>query len=283
MKIWEIQASKNDHGRTIFKFLAKILNNIPISKIEKIFRKQDLKVNGKRKIAKNYIIQEHDVITIYGISDPSVETPITKTKIDFEIIYEDINILILNKKANQVVHGADNSLDNQVLNYLNYQALDSFIPSHIGRLDKVSSGIMVYAKNYAALRQLKTEQAHFEKYYTFINDMPKQDLTVNYLITKDVKKQVMKVVEHKGAMTKTRFFFEGEQNFAQIFTGKKHQIRVSLAKLGYPIKGDVKYGGKQAKRVYLHAIKIVFHNLTDELTYLNNREFESLPNWSKEE
>lgn len=279
MEMLKIIATGNDAGRTIFKFLIKTLDNLPISAIEKLLRKKEVKFNGQRKFDKNTIIQENDEIIIYGVTDTHKKTTFVNAEIFFKTIYEDENILIINKKENQVVHSEENCLDAQVLSYLKYRKIDSFTPSHIGRLDKVTSGIMIYAKNYATLSALKFAQNDFEKYYIFRNAMPEQELVVNYEIAKDEENKRMKIDPQKGKSSKTRFFFENGKKYAQIYTGRKHQIRVSLSKLGFPIDGDRKYGGKKALRVYLHSYRIVFRKLTGHLEYLNNKEFISLPKW----
>ncbi|UVD82005.1 RluA family pseudouridine synthase [Mycoplasma iguanae] len=276
----KVRATNNDAGRTIYKFLIKFLDNLPVSKIEKIFRKKDLKINGSREVEKKYILNENDEIVIYGISNARKSSKEVKNiSIDFAVIYEDENILIVNKKENQAVHSENNSLDEQVLKYLKFEKTDSFIPSSIGRLDKTTSGIMVYAKNYSTLREMKNQQANFEKIYTFKNSMPEKEITVEYYFLKDEANQKVMVHPKFGKKGKTRFFFENKKKYAQIYTGRKHQIRASLSKLGFPIDGDRKYGGKRATRVYLHATRIKFAGLKKELDYLNDQEFISLPKW----
>ena len=76
-----------------------------------------------------------------------------------------------------------------------------------------------------------------------------------------------------GEKMETMFFQERNRKYAKLITGKKHQIRLTLKKLNYPIYGDKKYGGKFNKRVYLHSHKVVFHNLENELEYLNDTSF----------
>ncbi|UWD34142.1 RluA family pseudouridine synthase [Mesomycoplasma molare] len=282
----KIKATFNDQGRTLFKFLIKYLNNVPLSKIEKLFRLKDVKINGKRTNDKKYKIKENDLIEIYGIDNQLMnssfinENSYSNIIRNFEIIYEDKNILIINKDEKTAIHSEENSLDFQVLKYLKFKQIDSFIPSHIGRIDKNTSGIVVYAKNYNSLVQLKEKQSFFEKIYIFKSDIIINEKTkTSFYLEKDDKKRKMKVVEKSKDLAITEFFMENNKKLAKLITGKKHQIRVTLSKMGFPIYGDKKYGGKKDFRLFLHSYRIKFNNLTDELDYLNNKEFICFPKW----
>ena len=149
----------------------------------------------------------------------------------------------------------------------------------MSRLDKATSGLIVYAKNYSTLRQLKEKNNDFEKTYIFKSDF-KGEKTTTFKICHDEENQ-REICGDYGKDTKTHFWFEDGKQYAQIFTGRKHQIRASLSKLGFPIYGDRKYGGKPANRVYLHSYKIKFKNLSGDLKYLDNSEFYSRATWSK--
>jgi 23S rRNA pseudouridine955/2504/2580 synthase len=270
-------ASKNDEGRIIFKFLINVFSDVPISRIEKIFRKNDIKINGKRKIVKNYKLQENDEIVVYGLeSNPEVK--IITAEINFYVVFEDDNILIVNKPSGIEMHDSSNSLDNQVKKYLDFVKTDSFVVSSIGRLDKLTSGIVIYAKTYKALRELKEKQGSFYKEYLIVSDLPK-DITTRLYLKKDEKNQKIEV--SKGvtrSLAITEFYIKRRKKFAVLKTGKKHQIRVSLAHLGYPIYGDKKYGGKNFHYFGLHSCKITFDDL-EYLDYLNGKSFNSDPNW----
>ncbi|CAM9096932.1 RluA family pseudouridine synthase [Mycoplasma todarodis] len=269
-------ATAQDQGRTLLKFLIKLMPDVPAARIEKLFRKKDIKVNGKRSLKKNYEIQEGDEVIVYGIDTEGVKQP-KFAKPNFEVIFEDDNILVVNKPVDVAIHSEKRCLDDQVLTYLNWENTDSFTPSHIGRIDKVTSGLVIYGKTYEALRQLKMNQGSFEKIYRFQSDLD-QDLETEYLIGHDERKQRM-CIHPKGNMAKTKFWKEKNKQYAQIFTGRKHQIRVSLAKLGFPIYGDIKYGGRQEYRVFLHSFSTTLNGLDGELKYLNNRKFVCKPKW----
>ncbi|WP_033161471.1 pseudouridine synthase [[Mycoplasma] collis] len=270
-------ATENDDGRTLFKFLIKTLNKVPKSKIEKIFRLKEIVINSKRNNNKNYLIKNGDEIIVYGLDKSKINNVFFKSKnqkkYDFKILYEDQNILVVSKSQNIAIHSEINCLDKQILNYLNFQQKDSFIPSHVNRIDKKTSGIMVYAKNYQSLVELKNKQKFFEKIYLFESDIVlNKSINVFLNLKKDEKNQKMIVIKKSNIVAKTIFYQENGRKFAKLITGKKHQIRVSLEYLNNPVKGDLKYGGTKAKRLFLHSWKIKFLNLENNLEYLNNKE-----------
>lgn len=280
--MFEIKATENDATRTLFKVLQKYLSNLPISKIEKLFRKKDIKVNGSRKITKDYKVNEGDHIIVYGVVDVAEEKTQYSLTNELSIIYEDENILLINKKAGVAVHGEDNCLDNQVLAYLKFVQSDSFTPSHIGRLDKETSGLMVYGKNYATVKQLNESRHDLIKKYQFMSDFNPSNNKVVLHFYKDVQSGKMKVSANPKENSKegiTLFYNEGKRKIAQILTGRKHQIRLTLKYLNAPIYGDRKYGGKKADRLMLHSYYLKFAGLNGKLKYLNNREFWAPIKW----
>ncbi|MHA3846096.1 pseudouridine synthase family protein [Mycoplasma sp. VS276A1] len=289
----EIKATKNDAGRTVYKVITKYCSSLPLSRIEKIFRKKDVKINNDRKVTKNQIINKGDLIQIYGILENEAEFKLNETstvKPNFKVLYEDDNILIIDKPAGVEVHSEDNSLDNQVLTYLNFKPVDSFMPSHIGRLDKETSGIILYGKNYSTLSFFNSNPNTLVKKYTFWSNInldrytEANPLEINLYTIKDEPNKRMKVSPKKlpdSKPSKTLFYMEDGKKIAQLITGRKHQIRATLKYLGYPIYGDKKYHGPNAKRLQLHSYSLKFKNLTGELKYLNNYEVFSLPNFKK--
>lgn len=273
MNLIKFKATKNDEGRTLYKYLVKQLNNVPNSAIEKLFRLKDIKVNGKKTNDKSYLLIAGDEILVYGVEDSKIEI-FNPTQVQFKVIYEDNNILVVNKPINISMHGFVDSLDNQVLNYLKYKQIDSFKPASIGRLDRTTSGLIVYAKTYKALVQLNEKINKHEKYYLLKSDFPWEKKEVILFARKNAKTHELETFETKpGIKMETIFFKDRNKKYAKILTGKKHQIRLSLKHLGYPIYGDKKYGGKFDKRVYLHSYKIVFHELSNDLEYLNEIQF----------
>lgn len=280
--MFEINATKNDHSRTLFKVVQKYLNNLPISRIERIFRKKDIKVNNVRNVSKDYKIKEGDYIVIYGVSDAQKEIQYAPLYNELSIVYEDQNLLIINKKPGISVHGEENSLDNQVLAYLKYKKSDSFIPGHIGRIDKETSGLMVYGKNYQTVKMLNEKTQYFVKKYQFYSDFVPNNQKVSLYFYKDQKSQKQKVSKNYVEGSKegtTLFTMDGNKKIAQILSGRKHQIRLTLKYLNCPIYGDRKYGGKKASRLMLHAWYLKLSHLDNELAYLNKMEFWAPIKW----
>ncbi|ADE19504.1 RluA family pseudouridine synthase [Mycoplasma crocodyli] len=277
-----IIATSNDAGRTLYKLITKYLDNVPLSRIEKLFRKKDIKVNGIRTNQKDYTIAFNDQIEIYGLIDIKKEEAPLISSFSFKKIYEDNNILIIDKPNGIEVHSSPNCLDNQVLAYLKFKQVDSFKPSHVGRLDKETSGIMLYAKNYQALKYLNDNMENIIKTYTFKSDFNEESKDVELYLYKDEDKKRMAASFTKvpySKLSKTHFYLESNKKYATLSSGRKHQIRVSLMKLGKPIYGDFKYGGKKAGRLMLHCLQIKFQQLEGEFKYLNELEFLSQPKW----
>lgn len=268
----------NDEGRTILKYLEKMLSDVPKSRLEKAFRNKDIKLNDKRVKDKTIILKEGDEILIFGMDFKVVMTRFVPVQKNFEVIFEDKNILVVEKRTGYPMHGTDDALDNQVLHYLKFNQKDSFVPSSAGRLDKPTSGIVIYGKNYQVLRELKEASDKFKKIYMFKSDLP-EDTTTTFKIEHDENMQ-REVCGEFGKKTKTIFWIEKGKKYAELVTGRKHQIRASLSKLGYPIYGDRRYGGKPAERVYLHCFSVTLKGLKGELEYLNNNEFMSNPKWN---
>lgn len=242
-----------DEGRTLLKYLQRMFDNLPISRIERALREKDIKVNGERVKDKNMLLSEGDEVIIYGVDVVIKEAPKAATKITFGVVYEDANILVVNKPNGLSMH-SDNgsSLDSQVLRYLDFKKVDSFVPASIGRIDKITSGLVIYGKNYQAVRQLNDAQHEFIKEYQFKSDFNEtKAVTVKIAHDEGNMKEIIDPVNGKDATTK--FFCNEKRKIAQLVTGRKHQIRVTLAHLGAPILGDSKYGGKRATRVFLHS------------------------------
>lgn len=279
-------AQSSDNGRKLIKYISSLFKKLPEGRIYRLFRQKSIKVNNKRIADSNYVVKTGDEIIIYGIKDePSFVIYDNSWKLDSEIVYEDDNILLINKKAGTIVHGDSNCLDNQVFSYFKFRQNSAFRPSHVGRLDKWTSGLIMYAKNYQTLTELNHKTEFLDKIYVLKSDYNPHDEIVSVYIHHDELQQKMvatKNMQHPNdKIAKTRFFKKDNKLYAQLFTGRKHQIRATLEYLGYPIYGDSKYGSKTkgTKRVYLHCYKLKFNNLERSLEYLNGKEFECKEEW----
>ena len=263
----KVTASKNDAGQRIDKFLLKYMSNMPKNLLYKAFRKKRIKVNGK-KTDGAYILNEGDILELY-INDEFFEEKkerIFSKKADINVIYEDKNILIADKPKGVLMHGAkedDSTLISNLLAYLyNKKEYDpkkeqSFIPAFCNRIDKNTRGLVIAAKNAAALRELneRIRNGEVKKFYLCVlSNMPsdKSGEIETYLKKneKENKVYICKEGENGAKYAKTRYEVlkkteEGVLTEVELFTGRTHQIRAHMAYIGCPITGDVKYGAKK--------------------------------------
>ena len=283
------------------------LSKAPDSLIYKLFRKKDVKVNKKPKPI-DYMTQLKDVITIYitkeqeesFIEKKNVET---SSSMDFKVIYEDDNILVVNKPTNLLVHDGDDKLKNddtltkQVLNYLiSTNAYDPskeniFIPALAHRIDRNTSGLVVFGKTSIALQELfkafKNHDGMDKEYETLVCGKVTQKGKIEAKLIKNEKTKIVNVDETNGLKALTlytpiKIYEDVSLLSVKILTGRTHQIRVHLKHINHPLVGDQKYGNRnsdmlakkyQMSGYFLHAKKLCFHNLENELSYLNNKEF----------
>ena len=296
----EVTISSSEQNQRVDKYLRKYLKNAPLSFIYKLLRKKDVKVNGKR-IKEDYILQENDFMQIY-IRDEDYDNfmnnrSFTNYKIDFKVVYEDENILIVNKPVGLEVQEDDkNNLTSQVLTYLknkgeyNEDENVGFKPAPAHRLDRNTSGLVIFGKNMLALQELNEcfkSRKGIEKYYlalVFGNTKSKE--TLSFPLHKIENKSIVKVDFENGQNARTEYkkvWNNSEVSLLEVhlLTGRTHQIRVHMSYIGHPLVGDEKYGNfdqnKQFKAKFnyryqfLHAYKIIFRNLTGKLSYLNDK------------
>lgn len=307
MKMKKLRISENDANQRIDKYLKKLLVNAPNNFIYKMFRKKDIKVNGKR-VNENYILALNDEVEMFLYDDKFKEFTETKRIVrvtkTFSVLYEDKHVLIVYKPAGLLVHEDANeqvnTLTNQVLSYLSEKKeLDlsrenSFIPGPVHRLDRNTSGIVIFGKTLAALQNLNEmiKQRHcIEKSYLTICKgclNQKKHLT-GYIVKLENQAQVKLVKkDYPGALTMETIVkpVKWNNDFSLVevvlVTGRMHQIRVHLSSIGHPIIGDRKYGdfnlNKTIKKQFglnnqlLHAYKIRFVKTFGVLDYLQDRE-----------
>ena len=303
----QIEISNNDQNKRLDKFVKKYLSKAPDSFIYKLFRKKDVKVNKKPKPI-DYMTQLGDVITIYitkeqeesFIEKKNVET---SSSMDFKVIYEDDNILVVNKPTNLLVHDGDDKLKNddtltkQVLNYListnayNPSKENIFIPSLAHRIDRNTSGLVVFGKTSIALQELfkafKNHDGMDKEYETLVCGKVTEKGKIEAKLIKNEKTKIVNVDETNGLKALTLYtpikvYEDVSLLSVKILTGRTHQIRVHLKHINHPLVGDQKYGNRNSDMLakkyhmngyFLHAKKLCFHNLENELAYLNDKEF----------
>ena len=298
-----LKITSKDANQRVDKYVKKYLNEAPLSFIYKLFRKKDVKIN-KHWVKENYILQEGDELSIF-IKDEQLEEfnkpkEIQKVNFNHPIIYEDENILIIDKPRGLLVHGDENekvnTLANEVLNYLyfkgEYDPKDKgFAPAPAHRLDRNTSGLVVFAKNLISLQELeelfKNKENISKEYLALVKGKLDHKLEIDSPLLKDEKTGTVRISKYgKSALTfveKVKFYGDFTLVNVQILTGRTHQIRVHLASLNYPIIGDAKYGdfnlNKEFKDKYefenqfLHAYMLKFKDVEGHLSYLKNKEF----------
>ena len=294
---------KAEQGQRIDKYIRKYLNNAPLSFIYKLFRKKDIKVNNKR-VDINYIISENDEICIYANEDTLNEFNTKKIVINshnkLDIIYEDNNLLIINKDPGVLVHEGEenikvNTLNNDILSYLKskgeYDESDLFTPSCVHRLDRNTSGLIIAAKNLETSKELlelfKDKENLTKEYIALVKGKTDKKGTIDAPLLKNEKDKFVKVDKNGlTALTEyTTLFSNSKYSLlkVKILTGRTHQIRVHTNYIGHPIINDDKYGdfslNKEFSQKYkykyqlLHSYQMSFNNIKGALSYLNNKTF----------
>ncbi|UVO16238.1 pseudouridine synthase family protein [Mesomycoplasma ovipneumoniae] len=280
----EFIVSENQVGQKLIQLVKKLLLNFNYNEIQKLFRNKKIKVNNKAESQK-YLLALGDRVLIFNSKkEVQNQKKLPKIKVNLKIIYQDSNVLIVEKPKDLQVHGGDRNLDLAVWNYLKIEKTDVFMPSHVGRLDKKTSGIILYGLNYKSVVELNKKQKFFEKIYTFESKIKlKKPIKTDLFIRKNDLNKKMEVCKNEAGcqLISTTFFSKNNRNFAILHTGKKHQIRVTLSHLGFPIFGDEKYNGEPKNRLFLHSFSLKFNNLDGFLSYLNGKKFVSKPEWWK--
>lgn len=300
-----LEINKNDSGQRLDKFLTKYFKNMHWGEIYKYIRKKRIKVNGKRAEI-SYKLCEGDKLDMY-INDEYFDNRDTSgsfldMKYNLNIVYEDKNILLVNKPQGVIVHEDIDEKKDTLINHIKaylyqkgeYNPKDehSFSPSLCNRIDRNTEGIVIAAKNAESLKVINEmiKRRDIKKYYLcLVKGFPKKKQAVleGYLF-KDSKKNEVYVYDTyrtgaKKIVTKYTVL-EKRKNTSlvevELITGRTHQIRAHLSHIGHPLLGDGKYGINQFNKMLgmkhqaLCSYKLKFEVKEDNiLSYLNNKEF----------
>ena len=303
----ELIVKSNDAGQRLDRFVGKAVPLLPESLLQKYIRLKRIKLNGKGA-KRDVRLSEGDTLQLY-INDEFFEKPREENSYlkvgtpRLNIVYEDENILLADKKPGVLCHSAGvwdyNTLIAHIQAYLAQKGEwrpreeNSFAPALCNRIDRNTGGIVIAAKNAEALRILneKIRDREIEKYYLCAvqgRPTPPEGRLENYLFKDAKKNQVyVKAKPEPGARTAVTEYkllkSKGKLSLVEchLLTGRTHQIRAQMAYAGWPLLGDGKYGserfnkGFEEKGQALYSYKLVFAFPTDAgaLNYLRGREF----------
>ena len=286
---------EDEEGDRLDVYLSEQLGDMSRSYIQKIIKDKKVEVNGKVEKAK-YLVKEDDKIKI-EIPTPKL-LEVVAQDIPIDIVYEDNDVLIVNKPQNMVVHPAPGNYENTLVNAILYHCKDKLSsingvirPGIVHRIDKDTSGLLMIAKNNNAHNSLaeQLKDHSITREYEFIcHGVVKEDkITVDKPLGRNPKDRLKMAIVKDGKRAVTHFeVIERFDNFthmkARLETGRTHQIRVHALSINHPLLGDPIYGPKNTKFKLegqtLHARKLGFiHPTTNEYIEFNSE----LPDYFK--
>ena len=302
-----ITVNKNDAGQRLDKFLSKAVKGLPTSMMYKLIRTKKIKVNRKRTEQK-YILVEGDEIQLF-IKEEFFDSPekdmgaLERIVPKLNILYEDENIMLLNKRPGVLVHedseAGENTLIMHVKAYLcqkgEYDPYteQSFAPALCNRIDRNTGGIVIAAKNAEALRVMNEKIKNDEltkTYLCLVHGVPKKrSAELRGYLRKDSKNNTVEVRDNefpgaKQIITRYRVLEAyGDSALLEVdlITGRTHQIRAHMSHIGHALVGDGKYGVNRDERAKgykyqaLYAYKLYFKSTDNEsvLSYLEGKTF----------
>ena len=296
----EVKIGKNEAGQRLDKFLFKFFKEAGSGFIFKQLRKKNIVLNDKKATGKE-LLELDDSVKIY-MKDETIakfkgDSSFKKTSSDIDIVYEDENVIIVNKPAGVLSQKADDSdvsINEMIISYLlenkslTEEELQTFKPGICNRLDRNTSGLVVAGKTLKGLQVMSEviKERAVDKYYlTVVDGILDEGLELDGYLLKDEKTNKVSISksDNGGDEIKTSLepidFGEGVTILeVKLITGKTHQIRAHLASIGHPIIGDRKYGNEKTNKKYpkiknqlLHAWILKFNDLPEGFDELEGK------------
>ena len=271
--------TKNEADQRLDRFLLKYFNNTTRTNVYKLIRKKMFKVNGVR-VKEDYFLKDEDKLDIF-LQDETIESlmkeivQVKPDQIGLDIVFENDEMLIVNKPKGMLTHPDKDEYKNTLSTIVQYYLADfctkTFRPAPVHRLDKNTSGLILFAKTYESLKlynELMRDRKIGKYYLTVVEGTLKGSGEVKGYLVKDAVKNKVKILksnqdESKFCHTKYSILkhYRGYTLVEiELLTGRSHQIRASMASIGHPIVGDVKYGGKKVEAIttqLLHGYKLI--------------------------
>lgn len=246
-------------NKRIDKYLSEVIENKSRSFIQGLIDNDNIKVNDKL-IKSNYRLKLNDIIEV-NLPEP-LELEVKAEDIKLDIVYEDHDVIVVNKPQGMVVHPAPGNYTGTLVNALLYHCKDLsgingvIRPGIVHRIDKDTSGILVVAKNDNSHNFLATQlKDHSMKreYYALVEGRVKNDIgTINEKLGRDPKDRIKMAIVKEGREAITHYEVLENYDYTTLVkcnleTGRTHQIRVHMAHIGHPLVGDPVYGYKKSK------------------------------------
>lgn len=265
--------SFKENGERLDKAIAMLNSELSRSFISKLLKEEKISVNGKVE-KPSYKVKENDEIFIEDIVDK--KSDIKEEDIPLNVVYEDEDIIIINKPQGMVVHPANGHYSGTLVNALMFQAdslssINGVIrPGIVHRIDKDTSGLLCIAKNDNAhhflAEQLK-DHTMAREYIALVRGILKENSgTIEMPIGRDKKDRQKMAVVKEGKPAITHFqvlerFKEHTLVKCQLVSGRTHQIRVHMSAINHPVEGDPLYAGKNYDRIYKEGQLLVAYKL----------------------